>query len=265
VIDTQTLAHQIERASIVGFRACIRAAQQLAPNLGAAVIDVAGGVAAFAGAASPLSEATAVGVFVEANAADVDRLTRFYSERETPARVMVNPLTSPSLACELARAGYAPAEYQNVLVREIEREDAARDERVTESSDHEGWGRTSAAGFLERDPEENEALVGIIIARASTMIPLELRVDGNVVATAAMDVYEDVSGLHGASTMPHARRRGYQAVLIRERIARARALGARYVHATAAVGSASERNFRRSGFEVLFTRTLWERPLVLVH
>jgi ribosomal protein S18 acetylase RimI-like enzyme len=261
MVDTRALAEQIERASIAGFRACIEAARHLAPNLGASIIDVAGGVAAFAGAASPLTEATGVGSFVEPARGDIDRLTRFYAERGAASRVLVSPLAHAALARELARARYAPLEYQNVMFCEIDPAQTGLDERVAESNDHAEFGRTSATGFLERDPQEDEALVGIIIARASTMIPLELRVDGNVVATAAMDVYEDIAGLHGASTMPHARRRGYQTALIRERITRAQALGARYVHAVAAVGSASERNFRRAGFDVLFTRTLWERHL----
>lgn len=261
MVETRALAEQIERASIAGFRACIEAARHLAPNLGACIVDVAGGVAAFAGSSSPLSEATGVGLLVEPTPADIDRLTRFYTERGAASRVLVSPLAHAALARELVRARYVPVEYQNVLFCEIDPAHATLDERVAESADHAGWGRTSAHGFLERDPQEDEALVGMIIARASTMIPLELRVDGNVVATAAMDVYEDVAGLHGASTMPHARRRGYQTVLIRERIARARALGARYVHAVAAVGSASERNFRRAGFDVLFTRALWERDV----
>ena len=35
----------------------------------------------------------------------------------------------------------------------------------------------------------------------------------------------------------------------------------RLAQASAAVASVSERNFRRLGFEVLYTRTVWERPL----
>jgi N-acetylglutamate synthase-like GNAT family acetyltransferase len=91
------------------------------------------------------------------------------------------------------------------------------------------------------------------------MIPLEARVDGAVVATAAMDVRGEIAGLHGASTMPSARRRGWQTIFIRDRAARARELGARYVYGIAGVGGTSERNFRRAGFAVLYTRTLWER------
>ena len=93
------------------------------------------------------------------------------------------------------------------------------------------------------------------------MIPLEARVDGTVVATAAMDVRGEIAGLHGASTLPSARRRGWQSTFIRDRAARARELGARYVYGVADVAGASERNFRRSGFDVLYTRTLWERAV----
>jgi hypothetical protein len=253
------VAMEIERGAIDGCRTCIAAAREVAPQLNADTLEIAGGIAGFAGTGSPLSEACGLGVFEEATTDDVARLTQFYLQRHSAPRVLVSPLGSLGLTRELARGGFRPIEYQNVLVREIAGSDAVRDERIAVTQDHGAWGHASASGFLGREAAGDEALIGTIIARAATMIPLEARVDGTVVATAAMDVRGEIAGLHGASTTPSARRRGWQGIFIRDRIARARELGARYVYAVAGVGSASERNFRRTGFEVLYTRTLWER------
>ncbi len=252
------VARNIERGAIDGCRACVTAARDVAPQLNAAALEIAGGIAGFAGEGSPLSEACGLGVFDGVTPDDVTRVTQFYAEHRSVARVLVSPLCSFSLTDELARAGYRPVEYQNVFLREIAPDDV-RDERIAVAEDHHAWGRASASGFLGREADRHEALVGTIIARAASMIPLEARVDGAVVATAAMDVRGEIAGLHGVSTLSFARRRGWQGIFIRDRAARARELGARYVYGVADVGGASERNFRRAGFDVLYTRTLWER------
>jgi N-acetylglutamate synthase-like GNAT family acetyltransferase len=253
------VAENIERGAIDGCRDCVTAARDVAPHLNADMLEIAGGIAGFAGAGSPLSEATGLGVFADATPNDVAHLTTFYLERGSAPRITVSPLAALTLTDALVRDGYRPVEYQNVLVREIAEADGARDERIGIASDHYEWGHASAAGFMERKAEDDEALIGTIIARAATMIPLEARVDGSIVATAAMTVRGRIAGLHGASTLPFARRRGWQNVLIRDRIARARELGARYVYGLANVGGGSERNFRRLGFNVLHTQTVWER------
>ena len=254
------IARRIERGGIDGCRACITAAHDVAPHLNAVALAVAGGIAGFAGKGSPLSEACGLGVFETVTADDVAQMTQFYLERGAVPRVLVSPLSSLALTDALVRDGYRPVEHQNVFMREITGDDV-RDERIAVAEDHDAWGHASASGFLDREAGADEALVGTIVARAATMIPLEARVDGAVVATAAMEVRGEIAGMHGASTMPSARRRGWQAILIRDRAARARELGARYVYGVADVGGASERNFRRAGFDVLFTRILWERAV----
>jgi N-acetylglutamate synthase-like GNAT family acetyltransferase len=250
-------AELLERGAIDGLRECVAAAREAAPHLNADALEIAGGIAAFAGRESPLSEAGGLGVFLEATPQDVALLSQFYLDRGASPRIVVTPLSSFALTDALAQDGYRPIEYQNVLVRAADC--GERDARIGVAADIPAWAFASASGFLERDAGADEALVGTIIARAATMIPLEARVDGTIVATAAMDVRGELAGLHGASTMPVARQRGWHNVLILDRVARARELGARYVYGIANVGGASERNFRRLGFEILHTRTLWER------
>jgi hypothetical protein len=253
------VAREIERNGIDGCRDCVTAARDVAPQLHAETLEIAGGIAGFAGADSPLSEACGIGVFEDVTPDDAARLTRFYLERGTRPRALVSPLCSLTLTDALVNDGYRPVEYQNVFARRSDG-DEVRDGRIAVTDDARAFGLASASGFLGRQADDGEALIGTIIARAATMIALEARVDGLVVATAAMDLRGEIAGLHGASTMPSARRRGWQGTFIRDRVARARELGARYVYGVADVGSASDRNFRRAGFDVLYTRTLWERP-----
>ena len=241
----------IERGGIDGCRACVTAARDVAPHLNAAALEVAGGIAGFAGKGSPLSEACGLGVFENVTPDDVAQMTQFYLERGAVPRVLVARSARWRSPTRWSRDGYRPVEYQNVFVREIAGERRARTNGSPSQRIIDAWGHASASGFLDREAGGDEALVGTIVARAATMIPLEARVDGAVVATAAMDVRGEIAGLHGASTMPSARRRGWQNILIRDRAARARELGARYVYGVADVGGTSERNFRRAVLRVL--------------
>jgi hypothetical protein len=74
-----------------------------------------------------------------------------------------------------------------------------------------------------------------------------------------MDVRDGCAALFAGSTMAAFRNRGWQIAMIRDRIARARDEGARWMRATARPTSTSERNFIRCGFQTLYTRTLWQR------
>ncbi len=265
MLDIQTLGASIEKADVAGMHACVASAQHVAKDLDARSIDILGGIAPFVGVASPLSEACGLGIFGgEVRPDDIERLTGFYEERGTPPRVLVSPLASMTLSRLLASAGYRPVEHQNVLACEIGAVDCERDGRVVESRDARSWGWASAAGFTdppECAPSEDAVLVGTIIASVPSVTILEACENGTTVATAAMDVQGELAGLFAGSTVVSERRRGWHAALIRDRLARARERGARFARTSAGVGSASERNFRRAGFQVLYTRTVWERSL----
>ena len=261
MLDLKELGEAIERADISGMRACVASAQRIAKHLDADSIDILGGIAPFAGASSPLSEATGLGIFGDVSSREIERLTQFYLERATAHRILVSSLAAISLPALLAQAGYRPCEHQNVLAGAIATLACARDPRIVESRDARAWGRASAEGFMAPEPPaERDVLVGTIIASIPTVTTLEARDDGQIVATAAMDVQGDLGGLFAGSTAIAARHRGWHAATIRDRLARARERGARFVRTSAAVGSASERHFRRAGFEVLYTRTVWEFP-----
>ncbi len=261
-MKTREFARAIERCEIEGARACVESARRIAPESGAELLDIAGGVAAFAGIDSPLSEATGLAMDAPVTASEIERLTRFYRSRETAAAVLVNPFADPSLPQRLADAGYRPAEYQSALAADLSAIEGRHDERIAPSADSGIWAEASARGFLDGAvPPPEFALVGRIVAEAAGVVALAGRNAGAVVATGAMDVAGAMAGLFASSVLPAFRRQGWQSALILDRVARAKAAGARYARAAAAPGSASEANFRRLGFQVLYTRTLWRwRP-----
>ncbi len=256
---TREIHDAIERAGIAGMRGTIAAVQRLFPEANAESIDVAGGVAAFAGAASPFSKAVGLGTFLPANADDVACVSQFYESRNATPRVFVTPLSDPGLGGALARAGYTPAEHDSVLISADADGYARRDDRIAVATDIVAWARASVDGFVDRERNLHGDSLARTVGEAQGVIPLEAREDGAIVATAAMSVRGECASLFAGSTLREFRRRGWQVALIRDRIARARDAGARIIYAAAEPASESERNFHRCGFVTLYTRTRWDK------
>jgi GNAT superfamily N-acetyltransferase len=260
VLLTSELAESIRRAEIAGIRCGLDTARRLRPDAGVASIEVAGGLAVFMGRESPLSEAFGIGTSGPVTAAEIAAITEFYESRNGMPRVFVSPLAHATLAPALAAAGYAPAEYENVLASDAFDPHARRDDRIRAATDLHAWARASAGGFLDGGAvTPDDAFLALTIADSDGVIAVEGIEDGAIASTGAMDVREGCSALFAASTMPGFRRRGWHVALITDRIARARDAGARFLRATARPGSTSERNFHRCGFTTLYTRSLWER------
>jgi hypothetical protein len=260
VLLTRELDKSIRRAEIGGIRCAIETARRLWPSVGAQGIEVAGGLAAFTGVESPLSQAYGVGTLGPVSREDVERITEFFQSHNTTPRVFVSPLADATLGQALAAAGYAPSEYENVLVSDDLDTHARRDERVGVARDIHDWAKASARGFTDREKLlPGDADVALLIVSSEGVCALEARERGAIVSTAAMDLRGECSALFAASTLPTFRRSGWHTAMICDRIARARESGARFLRATARPGSTSESNFRRCGFATLYTRTLWER------
>ena len=256
---TAELHETIVRAELAGIRNGIARVARLFSDAGAECIEVAGGVAAFAGVGSPFSKAFGVGVLAPICDGDVDRIAEFYESRNAKPRVFVTPLADPALGRALAAAGFAPVEYDNVLVAADPDAHALRDERILVASDLEAWIHASVAGFAARRNVAHDDTVARILASNPDAIVLEAHENGTVVATAVMTVRGECAALIAGSTLPAYRHRGWQAAMIRDRIARARDAGAQIVYAAAAPGSISERNFHRCGFTTIYTRARWDR------
>jgi GNAT superfamily N-acetyltransferase len=263
VLLTHELHESIRRAEIAAARSSLEAALRLRPSAGFAAIDVAGGFARFMGSASPMSRVFGAGALAPVTPDDVATITAFFESRGGTPSVFVWPLAHPTLALELAAAGYAPVNYDNVLVSDDFESHAARDERIRVASDIAAWARASAAAFADRDiGMSHDDFVGTVVAHTDGVCALEAIDDGQVVATAAMSVHDGSAAFFATSTLPAHRGRGWHTALIADRIARARNTGALFMRAAAEPGSTSERNFKRCGFETLFTRSLWQRQVV---
>jgi len=260
VLSTQELHDRIAACEVAGIRAAIATVRRLYPDANAEGVDIAGGLAAFTGADSPLSQVYGAGRVGPVSAAEIAEITAFFESRGATPRVYVSPLADPSLSRRLAAARYAPCEFENVLASQELDAHAARDERIRIAADPEAWARASAMAFTDRDAVgDADAAIARVLVYSPGVTALEALDDGAIAATAAMDLHGDWTGLFAGATLGPYRGRGWHTALIRDRLARAFERGARFARGHAKPGSTSERNFLRCGFSVLYTRTLWER------
>lgn len=260
VLLTTELDDKIRRCEIAGFRNGVATTARLRPDLGAEAIEVCGGLVAFTGAKSPMSQAVGIGIPDAVRREDIEQIVEFYETRGATPCVFVTPFSHPTLGRELAAAGFAPSEYDNIMASDDLSDRAQRDSRVVVATDLHAWALASVEAFMDPEaPKAGDELVACIIASSPGVWPLEIRDGDTIVATAAMDLQQGCAGLFAGSVAPASRGRGLHIALINDRIARAREAGASLMRATARPASPSERNFRRSGFTVLYTRVLWER------
>ena len=78
--------------------------------------------------------------------------------------------------------------------------------------------------------------------------------DGEIIGAGKADVTEVVGGLFGLSVLPAWRRRGVQQALIVARLEALRERGCRWATISSEPGVATERNARRMGFELAYTK-----------
>lgn len=207
----RALALDCEFGERDGLRDCLTRAEPLYPQVGIEMHDVAGGMVAFAGVGSPLSEATAIGIEAPVSAKDVEFITMFFRERGCVPRVTVGPLSDPQLGALLARAGYLPADFRNMLVAKVEHVEGERDPRILETADPQAWGEASARAFADgAEPDEGMRMTGTFMA-ASGATALYACENGEIVATACIAMgSRGIAALFAAATAPQARRKGWQ-------------------------------------------------------
>ena len=118
------LAERLEEVEAFAAAAYVRRLAQRRPDIDTAVEEVAGGLAVFAGAGSPLSETKAMGLHGPVSDADLDRIENIFFSRGEPSRVVVCPLADPSLVEGLGRRGYRLSHFENILAMPLDASNA---------------------------------------------------------------------------------------------------------------------------------------------
>lgn len=127
---------------------------------------------------------------------------------------------------------------------------------VAGESDADIFARVLSRGWGDPDDGALGRVFGAAIEKPGWIHYLAL-VDGQPGSAAALFIADRVADCFVAGTVPEARRRGAQTALIERRLHDGRKLGCDIATAQAAADGASERNYRRAGFQELYRRTIW--------
>jgi len=264
-------ARVFERAFATCCRALAAAMSRLDPTSGASAIDIAGGVAVFAGAGSPLTQALAVGLDRVVTAADLDRLESHLCPGNGGApQLEVCPFVDPSLAPLLAARGYRVQEWQLAWTRAVPAgslaprhpPDGALHVRAARPGEEELFLRTVMQGFLETDEVPEEALALMRPSTSAEGHEMFLAFLGDEpVGGGAFASCGEVAFVNGSGVRPAFRRRGAQGALLRARLDRARELGCTVAYSTTQPGTSSCRNMENHGFRVAYPKLAMVGPL----
>lgn len=259
------MAQRLEAAEARAGAASADSLSRRHPELGAAVESIAGGLAVFAGVASPLSEGRGCGLAGPVRSEEVARLEEFFVSRGDALRIEICAMADQSLVRALSQRGFVITEFVSVLARRIKAEvgspgSARADKsgasvRPISAGETAAWAAVVAAGFAEHfaaTRELQELLESS--ALASGAIAFLAYEDGVAAGGGTLFVHEGVALLGGAATLPAFRKRGMQTALVHARLDHAARLGCDLASSSTQPGSTSQRNLERQGFQVVYNR-----------
>lgn len=240
-------------------------------------LELCGGVLCFSGVGSWSNQGCGLGLDGPVADQEIDQLVDFYVSRGVQPQLEVCPFADDSLLAGLSQRGFVLKEFENVMALDTEAEgfderlragpqlpdqvefswlDPADDDRVTEFIEVTGRG-FHAQGERMSDNFVRVSQRMIQHARCDSFSATH---DGLLVGGGSMECAGGISCLFAASVVPEFRRRGIQAELIRRRVDNARARGCRYVCIHSKPGIPTERNARRLGFQLAYSKVVVVMP-----
>jgi GNAT superfamily N-acetyltransferase len=259
------LARRMESAEAEAAVSCAEKMRELQGDGYAGVERLAGGVAVYCGPNSPVTQAVALGLNGPVTAQEFDRLEAFYFSRNETVRVETCPMADATLLVHFGQRGYRVTEFSNVMARTLAGEEsrpAPQDIEIYKAAPQvlDLWTLTVAQGFAEQFPVTDELLsVMKMFSMGKNTECYLARIDGRVAGGATLAIRGTIAGLFGASTLPEFRNRGVQTALLQTRLKNAAEAGCDLAMSLAAVGSISQRNIMKQGFQVMYTRAKFER------
>jgi len=265
------LAARIEAAEASLIADSAEATARRRPDEDVAVVPLAGGVAVYAGAGSPLCKVAGMGFGEPVDEERLEQVERMYAQRGAPVRVELASLADPSIGERLTRRGYVLAGFENVLARGLDADPPPRlpagiEVSVSPQDELDRWLDVVVAGFAHPDTQgvpsdesfPREVLERVIadMTAAEGFVRYLARRGRELAGGASLRVHEGVAQLCGAATLPAHRRRGVQSALLAARLADAARRGCDLAVVTTQPGSKSQENVQRSGFELLYARAV---------
>lgn len=261
-VDTN-LARRMEAAEDVPQMEIARVLQRTHPEVGADILEIAGGHAVFAGLDSPVGRAIGLGFEGAVTAAQLDEVEAFYKQHNAPSQVDITPVTHGSLLELLKTRGYVLVELNNVMARKLEQGERFQESvpgvefRACTPEQVPLWTHTMLRGFFPQDqiPEGWDKLLAPM-AEVESSLAMLMWSDGQPVACCGglISRQHGMIALGGTSTLPEYRGRGIQTAAIGRRLNRAIAEGCDLAVVVTLGNTTSQRNAERMGFTPAYSK-----------
>lgn len=272
-MDTLALARRIELCGAWRSKRYTEAYQRLHAEAHCAELAVAGGTAFFIKPGSPVNGAQGLGMAGPVSAQDIDALEDFFHSRGAAASIAICPLADETLVEQVRERGYRLSHFLSVLACQLPREyqpapvPAGIQVRAAGADEADQWLLTVAQGFEGNSTPSAEGLDILgpnfyaedslpFLAWIADGAGLQPAGGGGLYLAPAQRAFE----LGGASTRAEYRRRGAQRGLIEARMAEALRRGCDLASVKTEPGSDSERNLRRAGFSLAYTKVVMQLP-----
>lgn len=257
------MARRLEAAEDVPQVEIARVLQRTHPEIGADILEIAGGHAVFAGANSPVGRAIGLGLDGPVTAAVLDEVEGFYRKHNVAAQVDITPVTSGSLLELLKIRGYVMTELNNVMARKLEpherfdENEAGLEFCACAPEDRALWAKTMLQGFFAGDsvPVGWETFVEPMTEVPDSLATIVWSGERPVACCGGLiSRRHRMVALGGTSTLPEFRRRGIQAAAIGRRLNRAVAAGCDLAVVVTQGNTTSQRNAERLGFTLAYSK-----------
>jgi len=204
----------------------------------------------------------------------VDRLVDYYATDGIEPRIELSPYDDPALARALADRGFVVRVFENILARPLDPGEsittpcpAPPDLRLRAIAPTDAVAIREAAtvivaGFSPPGaaPRAEDIELWERCARHPRTTLIGAYLDGRCVGAGSVEVSGEIAALFGLSIDADYRRRGIQQALIAHRLRMAASAGARVATIGARPRVPTERNVRRMGFQVAYTKVILVRP-----
>lgn len=264
--SNKDLSQKLERTEARANVEFVTSRLKMFPDSKVEWIDVNGTYAMFDGLESPLTQTFGLGLFNSLTYSDLETIEKFYNQFSAPIFHEVSPMADPQHIEMLSKLGYRPIEYTNILYKLLSNEKSSHyinNPEVTARKLQEGeekvWLSTSVEGWSMEMPGFTDyfyqfSQIGVCSRGA---FPFCADLNGKLISTGLLYIYDDIALLAGDSTIQEGRNRGGQNALIDARLNYATEKKCSIAMIATSPGSQSQKNAEKQGFRIAYTRTKW--------
>ncbi len=213
--------------------------------------------------------AAGLGLNGEVTPAEIQRLIHFYDTHGVDAQIQTTPYQDPSLFRVLSENCFVPDDFTIMLVHDLEQISKPQLAGLkfmkvdpTNDSQIRTFVETQKVGFYgpALAPHGIDAITERVARHPRCQLWV-LKLDGQIVGSGGLEVFEDSAVLIAGAVDPDARQQGIQSAFISYRLQIVRKLGLSYALVGSVPNGGTERNALRQGFVPVMTQVFLRRRL----